>query len=606
MLVRPKFSFYRKNALNDMKGFKLRLIISNVLPLLCMFLILLAISNITTYNIVIKSSNNYIEILKESYNNEIKQSVGGIIEFLDYDYSQIKNGTLTKASAISHVKSYLFNLNKAADNKKEYWIIEPNGNIVVSPLTDSASINNLSNKDYKKYLDKIQEIKDSKEGFGYATFKYTAKNNKTTYNKTTYFYYYEPYNWIISTSYNQNELNKEINTYTKETKKEISQTNMTSFIAGIIVFFIASISTSYMGISITSWIKELKELSDTMKTGVLTNRLKLDFKHELRDTSNAINQVQDNFVELITQIDDTANKLNDSVNTFTENHLKMNSSIDSVSHSVYEITDNINKQTLATSNVSASIDDISHNIQNTSREIDTLTDNSKSMQDYSEKSMTSLNKLLTINERTKQDIKEMYEQTMNTNESVEKISKAAELINQIASQTNLLSLNDSIEAARAGENGKGFAVVASEIGNLASQSSATVKEISSLLEELTTNSSKSFEVVKEMTNDSAIQNTTILETNELFNNLTERLNICIDSIKSIFSHIQLVNQKKDNILVNLAELNDISASNAASTEETAAMSEELTDMVARSSANIQELAKEFTSLTDSINKFTFK
>ena len=606
MLVRPKFSFYRKNALNDMKGFKLRLIISNVLPLLCMFLILLAISNITTYNIVIKSSNNYIEILKESYNNEIKQSVGGIIEFLDYDYSQIKNGTLTKASAISHVKSYLFNLNKAADNKKEYWIIEPNGNIVVSPLTDSASINNLSNKDYKKYLDKIQEIKDSKEGFGYATFKYTAKNNKTTYNKTTYFYYYEPYNWIISTSYNQNELNKEINTYTKETKKEISQTNMTSFIAGIIVFFIASISTSYMGISITSWIKELKELSDTMKTGVLTNRLKLDFKHELRDTSNAINQVQDNFVELITQIDDTANKLNDSVNTFTENHLKMNSSIDSVSHSVYEITDNINKQTLATSNVSASIDDISHNIQNTSREIDTLTDNSKSMQDYSEKSMTSLNKLLTINERTKQDIKEMYEQTMNTNESVEKISKAAELINQIASQTNLLSLNASIEAARAGENGKGFAVVASEIGNLASQSSATVKEISSLLEELTTNSSKSFEVVKEMTNDSAIQNTTILETNELFNNLTERLNICIDSIKSIFSHIQLVNQKKDNILVNLAELNDISASNAASTEETAAMSEELTDMVARSSANIQELAKEFTSLTDSINKFTFK
>ena len=141
---------------------------------------------------------------------------------------------------------------------------------------------------------------------------------------------------------------------------------------------------------------------------------------------------------------------------------------------------------------------------------------------------------------------------------------------------------------------------------MASQSSATVKEISSLLEELTTNSSKSFEVVKEMTNDSAIQNTTILETNELFNNLTERLNICIDSIKSIFSHIQLVNQKKDNILVNLAELNDISASNAASTEETAAMSEELTDMVARSSANIQELAKEFTSLTDSINKFTFK
>ena len=60
-------------------------------------------------------------------------------------------------------------------------------------------------------------------------------------------------------------------------------------------------------------------------------------------------------------------------------------------------------------------------------------------------------------------------------------------IEDIASQTNLLSLNASIEAARAGEQGRGFAVVAQEIGNLASNSSATAKQISDICEEINSN-----------------------------------------------------------------------------------------------------------------------
>lgn len=72
-------------------------------------------------------------------------------------------------------------------------------------------------------------------------------------------------------------------------------------------------------------------------------------------------------------------------------------------------------------------------------------------------------------------------------QSLTRINEMAKQILDIASQTNLLSLNASIEAARAGEQGKGFAVVAQEIGNLASNSSVTARQISDICEEIDSN-----------------------------------------------------------------------------------------------------------------------
>lgn len=118
------------------------------------------------------------------------------------------------------------------------------------------------------------------------------------------------------------------------------------------------------------------------------------------------------------------------------------------------------------------------------------------------------------------------------NEKVHAINEAIIVIDQIAFQTNILSLNAAVEAATAGEAGKGFAVVAQEVRNLAGRSAEAAKEIKALVEQATSKAMEGKDISDEM----------IQGYQDLNNNINETLNIINDVSTSSKEQLLGINQ----------------------------------------------------------------
>ena len=122
------------------------------------------------------------------------------------------------------------------------------------------------------------------------------------------------------------------------------------------------------------------------------------------------------------------------------------------------------------------------------------------------------------------NISEIYENINETAASVKDINKAATIISDIASETNLLALNASIEAARAGAAGRGFAVVAGEISRLSDQTEKSVSEITATVEKLNSDFEITRESMEKLRASTEAQNKNLSDTKEAFKTAEDILN----------------------------------------------------------------------------------
>lgn len=166
---------------------------------------------------------------------------------------------------------------------------------------------------------------------------------------------------------------------------------------------------------------------------------------------------------------------------------------------------------------------------------------------------------------TNKKMEELKEAISNINDCSEKIGAIIGVIEDIASQTNLLSLNASIEAARAGDAGRGFAVVAEQVKKLAEQSSEAAGETRKLIENTIQAVEKGIVISDEVAADMG-------EVMIGAKSATDKMSEMSDMIKQQSGVMQQINE-------NISKVAEIVDNNSAASEETAAVGEEQTAQV---------------------------
>lgn len=215
-----------------------------------------------------------------------------------------------------------------------------------------------------------------------------------------------------------------------------------------------------------------------------------------------------------------------------------------------------------------------------------------------------LNELIAGQQEMVASIEDVSVKTNEANESAAKISEVIEFITDIASETDLLSLNASIEAARAGEAGKGFAVVAESIKKLAEQTTNSAANINVVIGELAKNSKVTVQKTDEVKEKVAAQEIEIQKTTEIIGDVIENVNGLIDKIEAIAANVGEMDSAKNNVVDIIQSLSAVSQENAASTTETSNSVGVTLSTIEAIASEAEDLRKIAEELDASIKAFT--
>ncbi len=388
-------------------------------------------------------------------------------------------------------------------------------------------------------------------------------------------------------------------------KTKLTNTSLLMVALMIVFCILAIVIVLKLVRAIIEAVNNLNRVADGELNFILPERL-LNRRDEIGRIANAIGSLVQKFAQILNNIINSMHDLDSFSVEFKKNFDIIGESIDNINIAVDEMARGSVHQAEDTQTVSSSLEVMSEAITKTSDGVDLLSESANRMKKNNDMAGSTLKELIEISTRAQSSIDEVQNQTNLTNQSAMDIRSATDMIADIASQTNMLSLNASIEAARAGEQGKGFAVVAEEIRKLAEQSGQSASQIREIVTTLISNSDHSVEIMNGVVDEIHIQYEKLGVTRDAFKQLDEEVKQVVREIEIITGEIANIAQSRTGVMDGIGSLSAVAEENAASSEQTSASMEQLSKILDECREAVARLVTISNNLTQNAEKFKIK
>lgn len=384
-------------------------------------------------------------------------------------------------------------------------------------------------------------------------------------------------------------------------------TTVTGVAVGIIaiVVLIAIIISFIMGRRL---MRPLVKVS-TIIEDVANGNIEADFS-VVKESNDEIGLIIEKMKELTQSLGSIVGKIRNSSDTMSSNSYELNDTSSQTLAANNEISKAVEDVAEGSTGMAASISKINENLLEMSNEtkdinasVDEIKNQTTAVQDSSKIMNDKIKSMQDSSHKMDEGISAISKRIETVNTTVDKVSNIVSVIEEISSETNLLSLNASIEAARAGDAGKGFAVVAQEIRVLSDNTNTELENIKQIISSLVEECRYCVQASGTIVEDNAKQKEEIKAVLDEFGSLDEQIQKTAEKADEIEELVTAMIELNDDITKSSNSLTDVSAANAAATEEMNANIEELNVMMHGVSEMAEHMNNESDGLKEALSFF---
>ena len=370
----------------------------------------------------------------------------------------------------------------------------------------------------------------------------------------------------------------------------------------IFIFFVAFVL--YMAGVVTKPLKKITKALDDTAQGSLGADVNINsIVYETQVIIESTKTLQNALVDIIGKTKSISDEVNIGAEDVASLSGNSSSGAEQIVNAMEELANAASSMAENVQDINAQVVNMGDAVDNINEHTDALVTCSQNIQKGNAEADEYMIKVSESSEHSVEAVHGITKQIAETNEAIEKIGAAIELIISIASQTNLLSLNASIEAARAGESGRGFAVVADEIKLLAEQSNESANEVKKIVADIIEKSEKSVKLASEVANIISVEQGYISDTQKKFAVLSNEITKSLKEIQMIAGLTDDLTESKNVISNAITELGAIAEENAASNEEVTASINGVTESVHQIASNSESTKKMAEELKGTIAYF---